>query len=85
MRPKIVFYVLVAAECFLLLMLMSPGMYRPKSLASLQIQYAQTPSLELKSQIETRQASLRSIRYVLFGAAVFVGASMIGYAKYRKL
>jgi hypothetical protein len=85
MRPRTVFYLLVAVECFLLVMLMSPGMYRPKSLAALQVQYAQAPSLELERRIEKQQASLRISRYLLFGSVIIVGLGMVGYAKYRRL
>ncbi len=65
--------------------LMSPGMYRPKSLAALQVQYAQAPSLELERRIEKQQASLRISRYLLFGSVIIVGLGMVGYAKYRRL
>jgi hypothetical protein len=85
MRPKVVFYLLVAVECFLLVMLMSPGMYGRKSLAALQVQYVQAPGPELKHQIETQQARLRGARYSLFGSAVVVGLGMFGYARYRRL
>ena len=85
MRPKLVFYLLVLLECFLLLMLVSPGVYRPKSLTSLQVQYRQNPSPELQQRILGEQARLQHHRYAIFGAAIAVGIGMVTYARVRKL
>ena len=83
MRPKLIFIILVCVECFLLVMLMSPGASQPKSLLAAQGEYQRTHSPEAKQVFEDQRTHIR--QYLLFISAVAVIIVMIVYGWYRKL
>jgi predicted nucleic acid-binding Zn ribbon protein len=85
MRPKFVFIILVCVECFLLVMLMSPGASQPKSLLAAQGEYQRTHSPEAKQIFEDQRTHVRHRQYLLFISAVAVIIIMIVYGWYRKL
>jgi len=85
MRPKLFFIILVCVECFLLVMLMSPGASQPKSLLAAQSEYQRTHSPEAKQAVEDRRTHVRHRQYLLFISAVVVMIVMFVYGWYRKL
>ena len=85
MTPKLVFIILVCIECFLLVMLMSPGASQPKSLLAAQTEYQRTHSPEAKYTFEELRTHVRRRQYLLFISAVVVMIVMIVYGWYRKL
>ncbi len=79
MRPKLVFYLLVVIECFLLVMIIAPGVLSSKSLRAAQQQYVQYPSPETKQALESQQAQRKLKQTWLCGGVVGVLAVMIIY------
>jgi hypothetical protein len=79
MRPKLVFYLLVVVECFLLVMMIVPGVSFSKSLRAAQQQYVQSPSPETEQALENQQAQRKLKQTWLCGGAVGVLTVMIIY------
>ena len=79
MRPKIIFYLLVVIECFLLVMMISPGVSNSKGLLAAKRQYIQSPSPETKNALESEQAQRRFKGTWLCAGAVGVLATMLVY------
>ena len=79
MRPKVIFYLLLAIECFFLVMVIAPGVSRPKQLLRVEAQYVQTPNAETKQALENLKADRKEKQAWLLGSAAGVLAVMIIY------
>ena len=79
MRPKIVFYLLVVIECFFLVMVIAPGVSRPKQMLRAEVQYAQTPNEEAKQAVESLKASRKARQAWLLAGVAGVFAVMVIY------
>ena len=79
MRPKIIFYLLVVIECFLLVMITVPGVSHSKSLLTAEQQYIKTPNADTKQTLENLQAARKTKQSFFCGSAVGVLAVMIFY------
>jgi len=85
MRPRVVYLLLALVECFLLIMVASPGVTDPWRLVAAQREYAQSQSQEAAQKVHEEQARARRYMTFLCVAAVIVLIGMIFYAWYRKL
>ena len=79
MRPKIIFWLLVIAECFLLGLMISPGVEMSKGLTRAQREYRQSPNEETKRNLEDELARRRLKRAWLGSGAAGLLACMIVY------
>ena len=78
MRPKVIFYLLVVVECFLLVMIIAPGVSRPKQMLKAESQYAQTPNEETKRAVENLKVDRKNKQtWLLGGAAGFLAVTII--------
>jgi len=79
MRPRTIFYLLFVIDCFLLVMMVAPGVSRPKSLLAAEVEYAQSPNAETKQEVEMLKADRKMKQTWLCGGAVAVSAVMLAY------
>ncbi len=85
MRPKVVIWMLVLVECFLLVMIVSPGVTHPWPLVKAITEYSRTRSPEDEQKVRDEQARARRFQMLLCIAAVIVLIGTIIYGSYRKL
>lgn len=85
MTPEFVFATLVLVECLLLIMLMSPGVMKPKSLVEAEVRFLHSHSPIAELTLHDEQMRVRHIQYFICSGAIVVLFTMIGYGWYRKL